>query len=147
MVNSGRLGWDAADHLRYAPEAAEPVRLVWVAAHRDHATFSGAGRDALYDGEGFAARLGGLGLDPADYLPIPVHPWQWQSRIAVTFAADVARRRLVYLGEGDDDSLAQRSIRTFFNASRPAEPYVKTALSVVNTASRSTVPRASSCRA
>ncbi|MET7443499.1 IucA/IucC family protein, partial [Streptomyces sp. NPDC005568] len=72
------------------------------------------------------------GLDPADYLFIPVHPWQWWNKLTVTFAAEVARRHLVCLGEGDDEYLAQQSIRTFFNTSNPEKHYVKTALSVLN---------------
>ena len=73
-----------------------------------------------------------LGLDPADYLLLPVHPWQWRNKIAITFAPDLARRDLVLLGEGPDDYRAQQSIRTFFNASRPERHYVKTALSIQN---------------
>ena len=142
VANSGRLGFDADDYRRYAPEAAEPVQLVWVAAHCDWSTFS-ASADLDYDTllaaelgrptlERFACMMEALGLDLADYHLIPAHPWQWSTRLAVTFAADVARRRLVCLGPGDDEYLAQQSIRTFFNASEPARHYVKTALSVVN---------------
>src|SRR5690606_37089520 len=69
---------------------------------------------------------------PADYLFIPVHPWQWWNKLTVTFAAEVARKHLVLLGEGDDEYLAQQSIRTFFNRSAPHKHYVKTALSVLN---------------
>lgn len=50
----------------------------------------------------------------------------------MTFAAEVAQRRLVCLGEGDDEYLAQQSIRTFFNTTSPEKHYVKTALSVLN---------------
>ncbi|MCZ7436968.1 IucA/IucC family siderophore biosynthesis protein [Micromonospora sp. WMMC241] len=142
VANNGRLGFGAQDYHRYAPEAAAGVRLLWLAAHRDHTTFTSAAdldHDTLMRAElgeqtlaGFAATLTGLGLDPADYLLIPVHPWQWWNRLAVTFAGEVARRRLVCLGEGPDDHLAQQSIRTFFNVSDPARHYVKTALSVLN---------------
>jgi siderophore synthetase component len=142
VANSGRVGFDAEDYLRYAPEAAAPVRLLWVAAHRDCTTFSaaeGVERDRLLADElgpaaigRFAGRMDEQGLDLGDYHLIPVHPWQWRHRLAVTFAADVARRRLVCLGAGDDEYLAQQSIRTFFNATDPAKHYVKTALSVVN---------------
>ena len=142
VANSGRLGFDASDYLRYAPEAAEPVRLVWVAAHRDCSTFSAsaeldyerhfAGELGLPTLERFACKMEALGLDLADYHLIPAHPWQWSTRLAVTFAADVARRRLVCLGAGDDEYLPQQSIRTFFNISEPQRHYVKTALSVVN---------------
>ncbi|MET7618083.1 IucA/IucC family siderophore biosynthesis protein [Streptomyces sp. NPDC005408] len=142
VANNGRLGFGVHEYLSYAPETAGEIRLVWLAARRDVATFTaGAGldyeslvRDEL--GEATLARFGGqlnaLGLDIADYFLLPVHPWQWWNKLSVTFAAEVAQRRLVCLGTGDDDYLAQQSIRTFFNASAPAKHYVKTALSVLN---------------
>jgi siderophore synthetase component len=142
VANSGRLGFDAAEYRAYAPEAASPVRLIWLAARRDRTTFSAsAGLD--YDGlirseldaptlSRFARTMATLGLDLDDYHLLPAHPWQWWNRVSVTFAADVARRHLVCLGHGDDEHVAQQSIRTFFNASAPSRHYVKTALSVLN---------------
>jgi siderophore synthetase component len=142
VANNGRLGFGIHEYLSYAPETASPVRLVWLAAHRSRAAFTaGAGieyetflRDELGGKtlERFHAVLAEQGLDPADYLLIPVHPWQWWNKLSVTFAAEVARRHLVCLGEGDDEYLAQQSIRTFFNSSAPHKHYVKTALSVIN---------------
>jgi siderophore synthetase component len=142
VANNGRIGFDAEEYHQYAPEVARPVRLLWLAAHRDHTTFTSSsdldydsllraelGDDVLAD---FAATLTGLGLDPADYRYLPVHPWQWWNRLAVTFAADVAERRLVCLGAGPDEYLAQQSVRTFFNITDPTRHYVKTALSVLN---------------
>jgi siderophore synthetase component len=76
--------------------------------------------------------MSGLGLDLADHLLVPVHPWQWWNKLSVSFAGEVARRRLVCLGPGEDEYLAQQSIRTFFNTSDPSRHYVKTAMSVVN---------------
>ncbi|CAL9561332.1 IucA/IucC family protein [Streptomyces sp. enrichment culture] len=142
VANNGRLGFGVHEYLSYAPETASPVRLVWLAAHRSRAAFT-AGVGIEYEsflreelGEEtvarFRSRLTGRGLDPADYLFIPVHPWQWWNKLSVTFAAEVARDLLVPLGEGDDEYLAQQSIRTFFNASAPHKHYVKTALSVLN---------------
>ncbi|MDH6461617.1 siderophore synthetase component [Micromonospora sp. A200] len=142
VANNGRIGFGVHEYHRYAPEAARPVRLIWLAAHRDHTTFSCA-TDLDYDtlvraelGDdtlaGFARTLTGLGLDPADYLLLPVHPWQWWNKLSVSFAGEVARRQLVCLGEGPDEYLAQQSIRTFFNVTHPEKHYVKTALSVLN---------------
>ncbi|MEV4466135.1 IucA/IucC family siderophore biosynthesis protein [Micromonospora echinofusca] len=142
VANNGRIGFGVDEYRAYAPEAGNPVRLIWVAAHRDRTTFTCAG-DLDYDtliraelGDDtlarFADTLTGLGLDPADYLLVPVHPWQWWNRISVTFAAEVAQRRLVCLGPGPDEYLAQQSIRTFFNVTDPSRHYVKTALSVLN---------------
>ncbi|MGW1555112.1 IucA/IucC family protein [Streptomyces sp. NPDC002144] len=142
VANNGRLGFGVHEYLSYAPETASPVRLVWLAAHRSRAAFTaGVGieyesfvRDELGAAtvERFEGVLRDQGLDPADYLLIPVHPWQWWNKLTVTFAAEVARRHLVCLGEGEDEYLAQQSIRTFFNTSHPEKHYVKTALSVLN---------------
>ncbi|UMG93803.1 IucA/IucC family protein [Nocardioides sp. TF02-7] len=142
VANNGRIGFGIDDYLRFAPEAGRPVRLLWVAARREHTHLAvGAGVD---EQELYAEQLGeptvrrfrrvleGHRLDPDDYLFVPVHPWQWTNKIAVTFAPDVARRDLVLLGEGEDDHRPQQSIRTFFNASRPDRHYVKTALAIQN---------------
>ncbi|MFR0352762.1 IucA/IucC family protein [Streptomyces sediminimaris] len=142
VANNGRLGFGVHDYLSYAPETANPVRLVWLAAHRSRAAFT-AGAGIEYEsfvrqelGERTVERFHGVlrerGLDPADHLLIPVHPWQWWNKLTVTFAAEVARGHLVCLGEGEDEYLAQQSVRTFFNRSHPGKHYVKTALSVLN---------------
>ncbi|MGV9878225.1 IucA/IucC family protein [Streptomyces sp. NPDC003006] len=142
VANNGRLGFGVHEYLSYAPETASPVRLVWLAARKDRAAFTaGAGLD--YEsffraelGEETLARFDRVlrekGLDPAEYLLIPAHPWQWWNKLSVTFAAEIAQGHLVCLGEGDDEYLAQQSIRTFFNSTAPAKHYVKTALSVIN---------------
>ncbi|MEH0841117.1 IucA/IucC family siderophore biosynthesis protein [Micromonospora sp. CPCC 205711] len=142
VANNGRLGLGLDEYHRYAPEAGEPVGLLWLAAHRDHSMFAaGAGldHDTLMRAElgeetltRFHATLTGLGLDPAGYHLLPVHPWQWWNRISVTFAGELARRRLVCLGPGPDTYRAQQSVRTFFNLTDPRRHYVKTALSVLN---------------
>ncbi len=142
VANNGRLGYGIREYHTYAPEVANPIRLIWLAAHRDHSTFTCSADidyDRLIRGElgdavldRFAATLADLGLDLADYQLIPVHPWQWWNKLSVTFAGEVAERRLVCLGTGDDEYLAQQSIRTFFNVSAPSKHYVKTALSVLN---------------
>ncbi|MBP2167042.1 siderophore synthetase component/RimJ/RimL family protein N-acetyltransferase [Erwinia toletana] len=142
VANNGRIGFDARDYLAYAPEAATPINLVWVAVHQRNAHFSSIDqlsyeqvmRDELGDATvaEFNAHLDKLGVARADYLFMPVHPWQWQNKLLTVFAPDIAARDIVYLGTGDDQYQAQQSIRTFFNRSQPDKRYVKTALSVLN---------------
>ncbi|MFJ5863697.1 IucA/IucC family protein [Streptomyces parvus] len=142
VANNGRLGFGGDEYAAYAPEAGHPLRLVWLAARRDRSAFTaGAGvdyetllRDELGEAtvERFRSTLRQRGLDTDDYLFMPVHPWQWHNKLSVTFAAEVAREHLVHLGEGDDEYLAQQSIRTFFNITDPTKHYVKTSLSVIN---------------
>ncbi len=141
VANNGRVGFGADDYRAYAPEAGAPIRLVWLAVHRQCAHFSaidGIEHDALLEQElgaqypGFIHRLREKQLDPADYLLMPVHPWQWFNKLCHVFAGELAAYRLVCLGYGDERYQAQQSIRTFFNLDQPRKHYLKTALSVLN---------------
>ncbi|MBV1858047.1 MAG: IucA/IucC family siderophore biosynthesis protein [Nannocystaceae bacterium] len=141
IANGGRLGFDANDVTQYTPEAATPFRIGWLAARREHCVF--AFGEAV-DAESFVAQeLGPLhqygvrtlqerGLDPADYVFLPVHPWQWRYKIATGFSSELAAQRLVWIGESEEHYVPQQSIRTLFNTSNPARPYVKFALSILN---------------
>lgn len=142
VANNGRIGFSATDHAAYSPEAGADVRLVWVAVRRSVAHLSLAddlSEEDLYGGEldpaereRLSLRLEAEGVDPADYLLMPIHPWQWDHKLAVTFAADLARQDIVHLGTTSDRYRAQQSIRTFFNHDRPERHYVKTALAIQN---------------
>ncbi len=43
VANNGRLGFGVDEYRAYAPEAASPIRLVWLAARRNRATFTAGG--------------------------------------------------------------------------------------------------------
>lgn len=141
VANNGRLGFGIADFRAFAPEAGAPVQLDWIAVHRSKAVFTSSegldyrehleaelGSDATF----FDAELRSQGLDPSSYFLMPVHPWQWENKLTVTFAAEIAQQHIVHLGIGADAYQAQQSIRTFFNTSEPEKCYVKTAISVLN---------------
>lgn len=142
VANNGRIGFGLADHARYSPEAGSPLHLVWLAVRREGATLScgrGVTEDTLYAAEldastrqEFAHRLRAFSLDPADYLYLPAHPWQWEHKHAITFAPDIAGRAVVPVGASADRYQAQQSVRTLFNLDRPDRHYVKTALSIQN---------------
>lgn len=142
VANNGRIGFGVSDHAAFAPEAARPFRLVWVAARRSASHLAlGAGLDeetllagelSAAERERFSTRLSDLGKDPSDFHLLPVHPWQWENRVSITFAPDLARRDLVLIGESEDEYRAQQSVRTMFNISQPRKHYVKTALAVQN---------------
>ncbi|WP_191564025.1 GNAT family N-acetyltransferase [Janibacter melonis] len=141
VANNGRIGFGVLDHARYAPESGAPVRLEWLAARRSLTHLALGGdlteerlyREELGEGviEGFRAHLAALGEDPDDYVWLPVHPWQMEHKIAVTFAPDLARHDLVHLGSGEQHYRAQQSIRTFYPMERESR-YVKTACAIQN---------------
>lgn len=137
VANNGRLGFGLTDYLAYAPETGAGVQLTWIATRRDRTTVSCSSSLAFDSvmqselGEETLARFAAV-ADPAEYVYLPVHPWQWDNKTSITFAADIAQRHIVHLGSTDDVYQPQQSIRTFFNRSEPSRCYVKTALSVLN---------------
>lgn len=141
IANAGRGGMSETDLARYAPELGRSTPLVWLAAKRSGCVVAGSAEtdvDTLFaeqlgpQAEPFRAALRERGLDPSEYVPLPLHPWQWENRVTTTFASSLMDGSLVYLGPGCDLMHPQQSLRTYFNLSRPELPYVKTAAAVRN---------------
>ncbi|WP_380279592.1 IucA/IucC family protein [Kitasatospora purpeofusca] len=139
VPNKGRIGFSAADAARWAPEARTPRALPWIAVHRRLAEYRGVARLAdpaqlyrreLDDPDALRAPLGAAA---ADYLLLPVHPWQWDETVLPLFAPWIASGEIVPLGTDGDLRLPQQSIRSFFNESRPERCTVKLPLAILNT--------------
>lgn len=142
-INKGRIGFNHSDQGKYAPEAGKETQLAWLAVHRDRAAFKSL--DTINSATFYEEELGaeqvsefneiltGKDLNPADYLFIPVHEWQWNNKIVLQLSHDLANQYIVPLALGDDKYKCQQSIRTFFNTSNPRKHYVKTAISILNT--------------
>jgi len=133
VPNKGRLGFSATDAARWAPEARNPQPLPWIAVHRRLATFRGDPELYRQELDAPEALLAPLGDRADEYLPLPVHPWQWDETVVPLFAPWIASGEIVPLGTDGDLRLPQQSIRSFFNLSRPERCTVKLPLSVLNT--------------
>ena len=142
IANNGRIGFDAHDYPAFAPEAANPFTLIWIAAHKSRTDYAGV-TDLAYEKlireeldeqtiAAFHQVLRDAEVDATNYYFLPIHPWQWFNKIANLFAADIATKHLVLLGHSIDEYQPQQSIRTFYNITHPQRRYVKTALSILN---------------
>ncbi len=142
IANNGRNGFNIKQYHHFAPETPTTFSLIWIAGHKaktDYHSVSSHNYNVLMKNELgkevfqlFKKQLVDLGLDPEDYIFIPVHPWQWDTKISTIFAQDIAQQYIVLLGKGNDQYAAQQSIRTLFNTTHPEKLYAKTALSILN---------------
>ncbi|WP_405156486.1 IucA/IucC family protein [Paenibacillus sp. FSL K6-0108] len=141
-----RIGFRVEDQLDYGPEFGGWIRPIWVGIHKQYARISHgvnehgpATREWLRDQLGdqvlerFLTALQEMGADPAEYVLMPVHPWQWRTTISSVLAEDICNGSIVVLGSSEDRYTAQQSIRTLANRSRPNSPYLKLSLSMINT--------------
>ncbi|MFF5564150.1 IucA/IucC family protein [Streptomyces sp. NPDC012623] len=144
VLNKGRVGFSATDTDRWAPEARTPARIPWIAVSTSLASYRGVpalhAPDRLYAvelddpvRERFDSVLRDRGLDPAGYLYLPVHPWQWDEVLVQLYAPAIAEGAIVPLPTDGDLRLPQQSIRTFLNIDRPGRHTVKLPLSILNT--------------
>ncbi len=132
VANKGRLGFDYGDYHDYAPERAQPLRPLWLAARKPWASYQavdGLDHDRLLDGEldrstrdAFTAKLRARSDDPGAYAWLPVHPWQWANVVLPLFAAELAAGDLVVLGGAADEYLPQQSVRIALEPHLAAAP-------------------------
>ncbi|WP_082350595.1 IucA/IucC family protein [Paenibacillus xylanivorans] len=141
-----RIGFRIEDQLEYGPEFGGWIRPIWVGIHKQNARIShGANEHGLDTGDWLQEQLGERelerffmalqenGVDPAEYVLMPVHPWQWRTTVSSVLAEDIRNGSIVPLGSSEDRYTAQQSIRTLANRSRPHLPYLKLSLSMINT--------------
>lgn len=143
IVNKSRLGFSPTDLETFAPEAAQDLKVLWLAAHKERSAFQSLeyiDQEEFYRSEmgnelfdKFQQKLISEGKSVQDYNLIPVHPWQWEHKLKIHFAGDIAGGILILLGEGNDIYSPQQSIRTLFNINHPEKRYLKTAVSILST--------------
>ncbi|MFC5474552.1 IucA/IucC family protein [Paraherbaspirillum soli] len=138
-----RLGFTLADNAAYAPELAGGVTPLLLAVRRERCRFAfstmldqDAAASALLDhadAQHFHDELIRRGLRPQDYLPLPVHPWQWNEVVLPAYHQALARGELLALGPLQARYLPQQSIRTLSNASERRQLSLKLSMNLVNT--------------
>ncbi|MGB5887346.1 MAG: IucA/IucC family protein [Acinetobacter venetianus] len=140
-----RVGFSLQDNVRYGVEFAQPIALIWLAIHKDIVAENHS--SSIDTKEFFKEQLNSQDLiqfqqklesqvkESADYLWIPVHPWQWENHLISIFAEEIADQKIMYLGHSHDRYLAQQSLRTVTNLQHPEKPYIKLSMSLTNTSS------------
>jgi siderophore synthetase component len=136
-----RIGFDLEDHLAFGPEFAQPVRPLWIAAHRSLTTVAASSTlDRTYlrgqlgpAWDAFRQELDRAVHHSEEYELLPVHPWQWREAIAVPFAEHIRDRKIIALGTDPHTHRAQQSIRTMACQEDPHRDYLKLSLSILNT--------------
>lgn len=100
-----KLGLSTAQVIAFSPEFEARFAIVLCALHRQYAHVESLpGTPDYWDwwqknfpqaATQLCAHLQCQGLDIADYLPLPTHPWQVAEQLPRTFAKEIAEKRLV----------------------------------------------------
>ncbi|MCD2195755.1 siderophore biosynthesis protein [Actinomycetospora endophytica] len=133
-----RIGFDLADDVAYGPEFLPELHPLWLAAHRSIVEVTGASdvsREELGSATAaaFDDAVRDAGGDPAEYIWLPVHPWQFREVVWRAFADEIADGRLVVLGPDPAAFAVLQSIRTLSCRDVPGRHQLKLALSITNT--------------
>lgn len=143
IAHRGRVGWGFADSDRYAPESGAELRLHWLVVAPELARCSGAaslGRTLIdeccdaHERERLLARVRAVAPALVEHgVLVPVHPWQWQRRIAAQYGRWLGAGSMISLGTFGDRYAPRLSVRTLANIDRPHRADLKLALTVLNT--------------
>ncbi|MCP8970995.1 IucA/IucC family protein [Ectobacillus ponti] len=112
-----KLGMRPEDVWQYAPEFQGDVLLRVAALHRDYAERNSVGDELLFSlypdiQAAFIQELGHAGLHPAQYVPVPVHPWQWEHILPQLYQEELQAQTLVLLNGITLPGAATSSFRT-----------------------------------
>lgn len=122
-----RLGFGIDDNLAYGPEFRPDVRPLWLSVDRSIVETSAVVDEASFLREQYPAQA------ESGRTLVPVHPWQWDRHLAAAFAGELTSGSIRVLGPDPDRFRPQQSIRTLACLDRPHRPYLKLAMSLVNT--------------
>lgn len=113
-------GWGADEYRRFSPEFGAAFGLDWLAVRWDALTSSPAAAGAgvaplLLAGEDqrrLEAAFAAAGLSPAEYLVLPVHPWQMEHVLPQLYAGELAARICVPVARNLGRFVATSSVRS-----------------------------------
>ena len=143
-----RMGFTLDDNAMYAPEIASSVSPLLLAIRKDCCRWGASTGNNVKQGHGsvpgslllgeagwayFCDELAKLALKSEDYVPLPVHPWQWDEVVVSGYHPAVARGEILPIGSLTDQYLPQQSIRTLSNLSDRKGLSLKLAMNLVNT--------------
>ncbi len=149
IFNKGRRGFGLEALQCYAPEYSGRFQLLWVAIEKSAFHWSQDQQCHLNDlldsaldkqqRQQFEQCWQQKSLD-SNWIPVPLHPWQWQQHIALHFLPQLARQEIILLGSFGDHYLAQQSLRTLTNITRRVDYDIKLPLTVYNTSCYRGIP-------
>ncbi|SOD41485.1 IucA/IucC family protein [Nitrosovibrio sp. Nv4] len=139
-----RMGFTLRDNDAYSPEIASSVTPLLLAVRRDRCRWAVSNGLNLEESRGsvllgkpgwqdFRDELARLALQPDDYLPLPVHPWQWDEVVLPGYHQALARGELLAIGPLADQYLPQQSIRTLGNLTDVNRLSLKLSMNLINT--------------
>ncbi|GLQ32742.1 IucA/IucC family protein [Litoribrevibacter albus] len=155
IANKGRMGWGESELAQFTPESGETVRPLLIAVKGELCNAGFWANAEPWDlvsellsheqRTEILSRFEHLDLVMSQYLPLPVHPWQWQRFIEPQYQAWIASGDILLLGEVTDQFMAQQSIRTLTNmgtdGKAPTGKYdLKLPLTILNTSCYRGVP-------
>lgn len=114
-----KVGWNEQDYRLYSPEFGDYFSLNWIAIRRDHVLSSNLASSSIVTEivsanhqPLFAAAFDQIGINSADYLPLPIHPWQRSNIFPKLFTFELESNICIPLEVNTDQYRSTTSIRS-----------------------------------
>lgn len=135
-----KLGFSSEDVINYSPEFYPEVPIILAAVHKEYMHIESMHLNADYGQwfaeafpdvwRGWCQEIQNRQLSVADYIPLPVHPWQANKKIPELFADLIEQRILLLFESVTILSSPTLSFRTLAPIAGVYTPYIKLPVAV-----------------
>ncbi|WP_028383777.1 IucA/IucC family protein [Legionella moravica] len=144
-----KKGFSSNEVIRYSPEFNTQVNIHWAAIHYSVAftSIDELNYRLLFanqfprEFQNWNQMLLSMQLNPDHYLPLPVHPWQWNNKLKTLCSSLIDSRRFIIIPD-IQNTRPSMSFRTMMPAGAN-KPHLKLAVGVHTTSAMRTVSPAS----
>ncbi|WP_419419609.1 IucA/IucC family protein [Legionella sp. D16C41] len=144
-----KMGLNRREVLQYSPEFNAQVNLHWCALHQEKTHITAINKTYLElmasafpnDYANWRYKLQCQQLNPDNFYPIPVHPWQWRNQLQTSLASLIDEKKLILLPH-HQITQPSMSLRTMIPVESPLY-HLKLALAVHTTSAIRTISPAS----
>ncbi|MEP3297315.1 MAG: IucA/IucC family protein [Pseudoruegeria sp.] len=138
-----RMGFTMEDNTAFGPELSTGFSVIWIAVKADMATAHCSHARKIEDltGQHFSQaehqaikhQFKASGHEIADYVIVPVHPWQWEHSVKPLYQHQIVSGDIIWLDVLGPKYLPQQSVRTLSNIEDIRLPSLKLAINMSNT--------------
>ncbi|SMR71961.1 Siderophore synthetase component [Aliiroseovarius halocynthiae] len=138
-----RTGFTLDDNTKFGPEHSEGFAVIWIAVKADtvsancsattnieclaHQHFSKTEQHTI------KRQFRDLDRKAADYVIVPVHPWQWTHSVEMLYRPQIIAGDIIRLDVAGPTYLPQQSVRTLSNLDDIRLPSLKLSINMSNT--------------
>lgn len=148
-----KLGFSLEDYMKFSPEFHGDIHLPLAAIAKEQLTLALEDATLPYatwfaqhfqkTADLYVKKMQALNLNPNDYYPFFVHPWQYENTLTKSFAHLIQQQQFILLPDITIKTKSSLSFRTLIAVDDATQPHIKLPVAIRSTSALRTISSAS----